>query len=468
AAGAHPAAAGPVPGDAPVLHVRPDRVQALHVAAARGAAAAPGLGGDRDSRHRGVDRRRERPPRRTRRGRRARDPRGARVQGLLGEPRGDRQDAQARPLAVGEGAPHRRPVQGGRRRLSLLHRPQGRHHQDRRREGEPQGGRERDLRAAGDPARGGDRRSRRGARSGDPRGRRRRARLGPHRARRHRALRRAPRELHGARRGRVPRRAAAGADGQDPAQPAAGGGRAPGARASRRRRGGGGAMTTLLDIAPALAFSAHALDIDPEDVAGDIAAVLREQVLTRLRRRGVVVGLSGGVDSSVVAALSVRALGAEHVFGLFTPEQDSEPDSLRLGRLVAETFGVESALEDITPILAAAGCYRRRDEFIREVFPEYTPEFKCKLVLPDVLAGRGYNVHQLVIESPDGTQHRARPPLHVALGIVAATNMKQRTRKQIEYYHADRLSYAVAGTPNRLEYDQGFFVKNGDGAADVK
>jgi NAD+ synthase len=227
-------------------------------------------------------------------------------------------------------------------------------------------------------------------------------------------------------------------------------------------------MTDLSNIAPARAFSARALDIDPEAAADEIAATLREQVLKRLRRRGIVVGLSGGVDSSVVAALAVRALGRERVFGLFTPEQDSEPDSLRLGRLVAETLGIQGALEDITPMLAAAGCYRRRDEFIREVFPEYTPEFRCKLVLPDVLAGRGYNVHQLVIESPDGTQHRARPPLHVALGIVAATNMKQRARKQIEYYHADRLNYAVAGTPNRLEYDQGFFVKNGDGAADVK
>jgi NAD+ synthase len=226
--------------------------------------------------------------------------------------------------------------------------------------------------------------------------------------------------------------------------------------------------TELSNIAPAYAFSPHALEIDPEEAADEIAATLRDQVLRRLRRRGIVVGLSGGVDSSVVAALAVRALGPEHVFGLFTPEQDSEPDSLRLGRLVASTFRIDSALEDITPMLAAAGCYRRRDEFIREVFPEYTPEFKCKLVLPDVLAGRGYHVHQLVIESPDGTQHRARPPLQVALGIVAATNMKQRTRKQVEYYHADRLNYAVAGTPNRLEYDQGFFVKNGDGAADVK
>jgi NAD+ synthase len=227
-------------------------------------------------------------------------------------------------------------------------------------------------------------------------------------------------------------------------------------------------VTDLSNIAPAHAFSAHALDIDPAEVADDIAATVREQVLRRLRKRGLVIGLSGGVDSSVVAALAVRALGPDHVFGLFTPEQDSEPDSLRLGRMLAAKLGIQSALEDITPMLAAAGCYRRRDEFIREVFPEYTPEFRCKLVLPDVLAGRGYNVHQLVIESPDGTQHRARPPLNVALGIVAATNMKQRTRKQVEYYHADRLNYAVAGTPNRLEYDQGFFVKNGDGAADVK
>jgi NAD+ synthase len=169
-----------------------------------------------------------------------------------------------------------------------------------------------------------------------------------------------------------------------------------------------------------------------------------------------------------VASLCVRALGPKRVFGLFTPERDSDPESLRLGRLLAAHLGIDSCVEDIAPILATAGCYRRRDDFIREVFPDYGPGYKSKMVLPGVLENKGYNVNSLVVQAPDGSQRRARLPLHVFLGIVAATNMKQRTRKQIEYYHADRLNFAVAGTPNRLEYDQGFFVKNGDGAADIK
>jgi NAD+ synthase len=220
-------------------------------------------------------------------------------------------------------------------------------------------------------------------------------------------------------------------------------------------------------------FSWDALRIDPAAEAARIEHALRGQVLRQLRRRGVVLGLSGGVDSSVVAALCVRALGPRRVFGLFMPERDTDPDSLYLGRLLARRFGIDSAVEDLTPMLDAAGCYARRDAFIRELFPEYGPGYKSKLVLPGKLEGLDrdqgfYNVFSLVIESPQGERRRARLPLHAYLGIVAATNMKQRSRKQLEYYHADRLNYAVAGTPNRLEYDQGFFVKNGDGAADIK
>jgi NAD+ synthase len=215
-------------------------------------------------------------------------------------------------------------------------------------------------------------------------------------------------------------------------------------------------------------FDPLSLSLDAAAEVERICTALRGQVLKHLRKKGVVLGLSGGIDSTVVAALCVRAFGPDKVLGVFMPEQDSDPDSLRLGRQVAEWLGIQTVLEDISPILLGAGCYRRRDEFIRRVFPEYGPGWKNKVVLKKANGTAGYNVFNLVVRGPHGEEKEARMPVDVYLGIVATTNMKQRTRKQLEYFHADRLQYAVAGTPNRLEYDQGFFVKNGDGAADVK
>lgn len=214
-------------------------------------------------------------------------------------------------------------------------------------------------------------------------------------------------------------------------------------------------------------FSA-ALDLDPAGETERITQAIRENLRGNLRKRGLVLGLSGGIDSSVCAALAVRALGEKNVFGVMMPESDSDPDSLRLGRLVAKTFGIDNLVEDIGPALAAMGCYERRDGFIRAVAPDYGPGWASKIVFDNALTTGGYNISSLVVRSPEGETRKLRLPAQAYLGIVAATNMKQRTRKQIEYYHADRLNYAVIGTPNRLEYDQGFFVKNGDGAADIK
>jgi len=215
-------------------------------------------------------------------------------------------------------------------------------------------------------------------------------------------------------------------------------------------------------------FSPDTLRLDAEAEIERICGWIRQTVGKDLRKRGGVLGLSGGIDSSVTAALCARALGPAKVTGIFMPEHDSDPESLRLGKALAETVGIETMLEDIGPALAATGCYVRRDGFIRQVVPEFGKGWGCKVVLEDALAGRGYNISWLVVANPEGEQSRHRMPLEVYLGMIAAANMKQRTRKQIEYYHADRLNFAVAGTPNRLEYDQGFFVKNGDGAADFK
>jgi NAD+ synthase len=192
------------------------------------------------------------------------------------------------------------------------------------------------------------------------------------------------------------------------------------------------------------------------------------ETVQKLHRRGVVLGLSGGIDSSVVASLCTRALGADRVLGVFMPEFDSSDDSLKLGELLADSLGISTVLEDISPILQACGCYRRRDDAIRTLVPEYDSEWKCKLVLSDLKSGSRYAVSSLVVRSPQGTEKKVRLTARAYSEIVAASNFKQRTRKMLEYFHADRLQYAVVGTPNRLEYDQGFFVKNGDGAADLK
>ena len=215
-------------------------------------------------------------------------------------------------------------------------------------------------------------------------------------------------------------------------------------------------------------FSADVLKIDAAAEIGLIHEAIRDIVFQQLGRKGAVVGLSGGIDSSVTAALCTGALGRERVFGLMMPERDSSGDSLELGRLIAEHCGIDNATEDLTPTLTALGCYERRDEAIRRVIPEYTSAWKSKIVLPSVLNGDSYSIFSVVAISPEGKQVRARMTAEAYLGVVAATNFKQRVRKMLEYYHCDRLQYAVAGTPNRLEYDQGFFVKLGDGAADFK
>ncbi len=209
------------------------------------------------------------------------------------------------------------------------------------------------------------------------------------------------------------------------------------------------------------------LVLDPEAEVTHICARLRQMLSHDLNRRGLVVAISGGVDSAVCAALAVRTVGAARVFGLLLPEQDSAAESGLRGRMVAEQLGIAYERFDIAPALEALGCYRWRDDAIRAVFPDYGPHWKNKIVIEGGREG-GFNYFKLVVQTPDGEVFDARLDYKSYLQIVAATNFKQRIRKTVEYFHGDRLHYAVVGTPNRLEYDQGFFVKNGDGSADLK
>lgn len=215
-------------------------------------------------------------------------------------------------------------------------------------------------------------------------------------------------------------------------------------------------------------FSSEVLNIDVEQEAERISSRMRNIHKNELKRRGIVVGISGGIDSSVTAALAVKALGRERVFALEMPERHSADETIGLSRSVIDYLGIDSLRVNITSILSAIGFYQFYDDAIRQVIPEYTNGWKSKIVTSNILENNGFSLLSVVAQAPDNRTLKVRLTLKPYLEIVAATNFKQRTRKMLEYYHADRLNYAVAGTPNRLEYDQGFFVKLGDGAADIK
>lgn len=209
------------------------------------------------------------------------------------------------------------------------------------------------------------------------------------------------------------------------------------------------------------------LSIDMATELDKITNGIKNILRTKVKRKGLVVAMSGGIDSSVSAALSVKALGPNKVYGILLPEQDSSSESAQKGEILAKHLGIKYEINDIAPTLKAIGCYKQRDEAIRSVFPEYSEGWKNKITITGGSKGT-INHFNLVVQSPDGTVQEKRLDLQSYLQIVAATNFKQRIRKTLEFFHADRLNYAVVGTPNRVEYDQGFFVKNGDGSADIK
>ena len=219
-----------------------------------------------------------------------------------------------------------------------------------------------------------------------------------------------------------------------------------------------------------MVFTKDSILIDAKAETDRLIKELKEKVAFKLKKRGAVIGVSGGIDSSVVLALCAKTFGPGKVLAVMMPEKDSSPDSKKLATLLCEKFNVPFVLEDLTDAVNGFGCYRRRDEAVKRVFPEYEPtKHKMKIVLKDDNEAKGkINIFYLIIIFPGGNEEAFRLPLAEYLQIVAASNFKQRSRMSMLYYHADAKNYAVIGTGNKNEHEQGFFVKYGDGGADVK
>ena len=225
-----------------------------------------------------------------------------------------------------------------------------------------------------------------------------------------------------------------------------------------------------MSLKPTITFSKEILNFkNVEEEVNRITGKLKDDILGVIKRKGAVIGISGGIDSSVTLALAVRALGAGNVWGIMLPEKDSSPESKEFALKLAEKYGIQTLEENITGALEGFGCYRRRDEAVSSVFPEYNPiEYKMKIGINQ----RGLNqflppVFSVTIINSTGEEKSKILPVKEYLQIVAASNFKQRCRMSMLYYHAERLHYAMIGTPNKHEVEQGFFVKNGDGGADI-
>ena len=211
------------------------------------------------------------------------------------------------------------------------------------------------------------------------------------------------------------------------------------------------------------------IKIDPQKETENIISKLKKDMTKILRKRGAVVGISGGIDSSVVLALCAKAFGPNKVLGVMLPEKESSKDNFILARSLCKTYGVKYIIEDITGALEGFDCYKRRDDAIRRIFPEFDNSYKAKIILPDKLLEKDtLNVFSVKIISPEGEETTLRLPVKEYLEIVAASNFKQRARMSMLYFHADASNFAVIGTGNKNEHEQGFFVKYGDGAADAK
>ena len=216
-------------------------------------------------------------------------------------------------------------------------------------------------------------------------------------------------------------------------------------------------------------FSKDIFKVDAQKECKKISEFIKDQVLIQFKKEGAVVGISGGIDSALTASLCVKALGKEKVLGVILPEKESNPKSFPYAKRLAEKLEIETEIVDISPVLESLGAYQKRDQIIKRIFPEYGRSYRSKIGLPQNLLDKDrFNVFLLKIEDRNGNQKQARLSKYDLLGIVAATDMKQRTRMTNLYYFAEKNNCLVVGTTNKSEADQGFYVKYGDGGVDIE
>ncbi len=216
-------------------------------------------------------------------------------------------------------------------------------------------------------------------------------------------------------------------------------------------------------------FNLDVLKIDPAQELDHLSKFIVDQVNAVFHRKGVVVGLSGGIDSACIAAVAVHAIGKEKVIGLVLPESETNPISREYAIKHAQALGIEHRQINITPTVDSVVQYKWRDEFLQKLIPEYKPGYKYNITLPtDLLERASFSFYRLQVQMPDGEIKKKRLNLDEFRTITSFANIKIRARMLHLYAEAERRNLLVAGTTNRTEFLLGDFCKYGDGGTDIE
>ena len=218
-----------------------------------------------------------------------------------------------------------------------------------------------------------------------------------------------------------------------------------------------------------MTFIKDTLKINPEKTSIVIEKFILETLHNLYGKKGAIIGLSGGLDSAVSAALAVRALGPKRVTGILLPEKNSSPKSREYGQNLADSLNIECFEVNLSGVIEKFGVYKKQNAIVEKIFPDIKKPYKFRLVLPqDLLDRKRLNVYSIEVLLEDGTTRKERLAHNDYLEFMAANDIKQRARMVQLYYEAEKRHYIVCGTTNKSEMMQGFFVKYGDGGVDIE